>query len=75
MVEGARAKGQEVSYPLVCRVHRHSGMARKRQTRNDRVIPTLLCGAISMLGLSQMGMESPDNRPAIVDCIGLMAPA
>ncbi|QCJ97207.1 hypothetical protein DAA61_15875 [Bradyrhizobium sp. WBAH33] len=40
----------------------------KSQWRRD---PAHLSGTISMLGLvAQMGMESPDNRPAVDDLVG-----
>lgn len=48
---------------------------RKARTRNDGASgdthPAHLSGTISMLGLAvQMGMESPDNRPAVDDLVG-----
>jgi D-alanyl-D-alanine dipeptidase len=49
MGEGARAKGKEVSYPLICLAHRHFGMARKRQTRNLEIPQCAIVHSGSML--------------------------
>ena len=42
MHEGARANAGAGSYPLRSLVHRHSGMARKRQTRNLEIPGSML---------------------------------
>ena len=39
---GARANRREQSYPLICLPHSHSGMARKRQTRNLEIPGSML---------------------------------
>ncbi len=42
MAGGARGKRWEASYPLICRPLGHSGMARKRQTRNLEIPGSML---------------------------------
>ncbi|MDH6257996.1 hypothetical protein M2427_001889 [Bradyrhizobium sp. BR13661] len=43
MAGGARANAGTGSYPLICLLLRHSGMARKRQTRNLEIPGSMLC--------------------------------
>ncbi len=42
MAGGARGKGEDASYPLICLYLSHSGMARKRQTRNLEIPGSML---------------------------------